>query len=534
MILQAGQVLDQRYRVEKSVGSGGMAEVYQVWDAQRAAFLALKLLNADLAEDLVFLRRFKREAQALRNLTHPHIVRFYDLVEADQLTFFLMDFVEGMSLRSEIYQHKNPFTPERILEIFQPVCSALFYAHNQGVIHCDVKPANIMIETSGKVLLADFGISRLSETATTATSLGSAGTPAYMAPELVQGLRPRPATDVYSLGIVLFELLTGGERPFTGEAAQITGSTAEKVRWEQVHQSPPPVRAYNPQVSPEVEQVMLRCLEKDPGDRFATTQELIKSLEMAFEDRDRTSYEPADQATSAMPPGYQEAVPQPIFNPPAQASLSSQPLPSDAVRLPAQPVPKPAWPKPRTAAIFGSILIIGLIIGILLTNSGIPISATKTAALPTNDTASTKAAAGLISTSAPLETASSVSQTSAVTTAPTVITSTSIPSPSPDPNVVVSPKDGMAEIKIPAGNFFFGEFKTSGNLPDFWMDRTEVTNDMFSKFEEETHYTTNAEVDGWAYVYQRGFLTRFQEPPGANPEGPALPSPIKGIIRLSW
>lgn len=342
MILQAGQVLDQRFRVEKSVGSGGMAEVYKVWDAQRAAFLALKLLNADLAEDLVFLRRFKREAQALRNLTHPHIVRFYDLVEADHLTFFLMDFVEGMSLRSEIYQHKNPFSPERILEIFQPVCSALFYAHNQGVIHCDVKPANIMIEHSGKVLLADFGISRLSETATTATSLGSAGTPAYMAPELVQGLRPRPATDVYSLGIVLFELLTGGERPFTGEAAQITGSTAEKVRWEQVHQPPPPVRAYNPQVSPEVEQVLLRCLEKDPGDRFATTQELIKSLELAFEDRDRTSYEPADQATSAMPPGYQEAVPQPIFNPPSQAPLGSQPPPSDAVRLPVQPVAKPA------------------------------------------------------------------------------------------------------------------------------------------------------------------------------------------------
>ena len=150
-----GKTLAKRYRVDASLGRGGMAEVYKVWDQQRAAYLALKVLREDLAEDKVFIRRFKREAQTLARLQHPNIVRFYGLDEDqdEQLVFMLMDYIEGTTLRKEIYKSKQPFSAERVLEIMRPVCSALYYAHNQGIVHCDVKPGNIMIDTQGRILI---------------------------------------------------------------------------------------------------------------------------------------------------------------------------------------------------------------------------------------------------------------------------------------------------------------------------------------------------------------------------------------------
>jgi serine/threonine-protein kinase len=162
-----GQTLCNRYRVDDQIGRGGMAEVYKVWDKDRTTYLALKLLREDLAQDRVFLRRFKREAQTLAKLQHPNIVRFYGLEQDDMLAFMLMDFVEGTSLRAEIFQlDGEPMATERIVEIMRPVCSALNYAHNQGMVHCDAKPGNIMIDSSGKVLVTDFGIARMTDSAT--------------------------------------------------------------------------------------------------------------------------------------------------------------------------------------------------------------------------------------------------------------------------------------------------------------------------------------------------------------------------------
>ena len=272
-----GSILNGRYRIEEQVGEGGMARVFKTWDMRRSVYLALKLLREDLAEDIVFVRRFQREAQALANLQHPHIVRFYGLEEDDDRVFLLMDYIEGTTLRKEIRQAKGPLPLERIVEILRPVCAALGYAHSQGLVHCDVKPANIMIDRSGRVLLADFGIARMSEGATTATMVG-AGTPAYMAPEQVKGLDPTSQTDIYALGIVLYEMLTGGERPFTGEMATITGGTGEKVRWEQINLKPPSLRRFNPGISPELEAVVLKCLEKEPARRYASASELFNAF----------------------------------------------------------------------------------------------------------------------------------------------------------------------------------------------------------------------------------------------------------------
>jgi serine/threonine-protein kinase len=197
----------------------------------------MKLLREDLAEDKAFLRRFKREGQTLAKLQHPSIVRFYRLEQDGELAFILMDFVEGDSLRREIFRALEPFPMERVLEIMRPVCSALHYAHEMGMVHCDMKPGNVMLQSNGVAFVSDFGIARMAD-ASTATMVGMA-TPAHIAPELVRGENPTPQTDVYSLGVMLFEMLTGGERPFTGEEAETTGSTAERVRWEQEHREPP-------------------------------------------------------------------------------------------------------------------------------------------------------------------------------------------------------------------------------------------------------------------------------------------------------
>lgn len=272
-----GRTIAGRYRVDAFLGKGGMAEVYKVWDPRRSVSLAMKVLQADLAEDKVFVRRFRREGQTLAKLQHPNIVRFYGLEQEDNLVFMLMDFVDGTTLRREIFKTREAFPLGRVLQIMQPVCAALHYAHESGIIHCDVKPANIMINALGQVLVSDFGIARLSESST--STLAGAGTPAYMAPEQVKGESPSPQTDIYALGVVLYELLTGGERPFTGENAKTTGSTSEKIRWEHVRRQPPSPRIHNPDLSAGVEAIVLRCLEKQPAARYRTSLQLLAALQ---------------------------------------------------------------------------------------------------------------------------------------------------------------------------------------------------------------------------------------------------------------
>jgi len=278
-----GKILANRYRIDDSLGRGGMAEVYKAWDLERTTFLALKVLRQDLAQDTVFLRRFQREAQTLAKLQHPNIVRFYGMETDDLTVFMLMDFIEGTTLQAEIFRSRGKSLHRVFINhTIKSVCSALNYAHKYGYVHCDIKPGNIMIDQHGEVLLTDFGISRMTDAAT-ATMVGF-GTPAYMAPELVRGKDPSPQSDIYSLGVVLYEMATGGERPFTGERAQTTGPASEKVRWEQVNITPLSPKDYNPDIPAELEEVILKCLSKKPDERFENATELINALELSLTD----------------------------------------------------------------------------------------------------------------------------------------------------------------------------------------------------------------------------------------------------------
>jgi serine/threonine protein kinase len=308
-----GSTLSDRYRIERLLGRGGMAEVYLAFDTGRAAHLALKLLHEDLAQDPVFIRRFQREAHNLARLQHPNVVRFYGLEQDDLLAFILMDYIEGSTLRAEIVRSQGRgMSPARILEIMQPVCSALHYAHQMGLVHCDIKPANIMLHKNGSILVADFGIARMTETAT--TTLVGLGTPAYMPPEQARGLDPSPQSDQYSLGVVLFEMLSGGERPFTGEHARTTGSTSEKVRWEQINLPPPSICQIKPSVPAAVDQVVLRCLQKDPRQRFPNILEMYQALESAFYTRQAVQLAPL--------PVYEREAPTELHQTPRQVEVT--------------------------------------------------------------------------------------------------------------------------------------------------------------------------------------------------------------------
>ncbi len=271
-----GKTLKNRYRVDAFIGRGGMAEVYKVWDLQRGVPLAMKVLREDLAEDVIFLRRFEREARNLTRLQHPIIVRCYGLEREEHIAYMLMDYIDGWTLRSEIFDAHGPLPMNRILEIMQPICSALNYAHQMGMVHCDVKSANIMISKKWTVYLTDFGIARGMD-ATTSTMVGI-GTPAYMAPELIKGKDPTPQTDIYALGVVLYEMLTGGERPFTGERAGITGTTADRVRWEQLKLTPFSPAQFNSMITPKMEEIVLTCLAKNISKRYASTSIVVDEL----------------------------------------------------------------------------------------------------------------------------------------------------------------------------------------------------------------------------------------------------------------
>ena len=312
-----GQVLLEQFRVDAFVAAGGMGSVYRVWDLKRSVPLAMKILHTDLADDPTVFRRFKREANALKNLAHPNIVPFYGLHEVQDFHFLLEGYINGPTLKDVLRRGGGQALPvPEALAYLKAVCAALGYAHAKGVVHCDIKPANVMIDAGGSIYLTDFGIARHSDSTT--TTMGGAGTPAYMAPEQVRGEAVSPATDIYALGVMLFEMLTG-QRPFRGETTSgggksLDGSTAaERIRAAHLTQPPPDPRRLNPSLPPGLSAVLAQAMEKDPRRRYPGT--------MAF-------FNAACAAAGVNPAGIFERVqPQVPAAPPDGGSYPPGPVP---------------------------------------------------------------------------------------------------------------------------------------------------------------------------------------------------------------
>lgn len=271
-----GQLITQRYRVESLIGTGSGGEIYKVWDEKRSTHLALKLLKPEWSDNPELIASFVDEARSLSMLQHSNIVRYYEMVREDGLVFFLMDFIQGVTLRKLLKEAGKPLPLPTILSIMAPICRALNYAHEQGVIHCDVKPENILIDQDDNVFLTDFGIAHSSET--NADIIRSAGTPAYMAPEQIQKKHLTPQTDLYALGIILFEMFTG-RKPFNGDTAPSHYSLTDRIRWEQQYRMPPPPDQLIAFSGANPSDVILKCLAKDPHQRFSNALTLLEALE---------------------------------------------------------------------------------------------------------------------------------------------------------------------------------------------------------------------------------------------------------------
>jgi serine/threonine-protein kinase len=323
-----GRVLKNRFRVDAPLGLDGATEVFRATDVTLNTPLILKLLRADIAADPAAVKRIAKDAQALVALQHPNIVRLLGFDQDEALAFLLVEPVAGTNLQAEIVNHKKrPFTNDQVLGIMGPSCVGLGFAHSQKAIHGDIKPANILIDQTGKAMLANFGLVRLVE--------GSAATSTadYTAPEVIQGKAPTAASDIYSLGVVLYEMMTG-ERPFTGQSTGVEGTTTEKIRWEQVNLNTPPPSLYDPLISREMEAIILRCLSKLPKDRYASVEDLLKDLERAC----LPKAAPAMQNIPVPPaPPMQVAA---VAQPPAMGVL---PQPPQAPVMPGMPPPNAAY-----------------------------------------------------------------------------------------------------------------------------------------------------------------------------------------------
>ena len=269
------QHLSDRYELGEILGFGGMSEVHLARDVRLHRDVAVKVLRADLARDPSFYLRFRREAQNAAALNHPAIVAVYDTGEAETpngpLPYIVMEYVEGVTLR-DIVHNDGPMPSQRAIETIADACQALNFSHQHGIIHRDVKPANIMISKAGAVKVMDFGIARaIADAGSSVTQTAAViGTAQYLSPEQARGEKVDARSDVYSLGCVLYEILTG-EPPFVGDSPVA-------VAYQHVREDPIPPSQRHPDISPELDAVVLKSLAKNPDNRYQTAAEMRADL----------------------------------------------------------------------------------------------------------------------------------------------------------------------------------------------------------------------------------------------------------------
>jgi Tol biopolymer transport system component/predicted Ser/Thr protein kinase len=269
-------LVDQRlgkYEIRAEIGRGGMGVVFLGYDPDLDRQVAVKVLAPHLVWETEFVERFLREARAAARLKHANIVTIYDVGQEGSWYYFVMECLEGQTL-AEYIQERGPLPPEEVLSILRPLAEALDYAHEQGLVHRDIKPANIVIEPTGRVVLTDFGIARAAEeTGLTRTGM-FVGTPQYVSPEQARGEEVDYRTDIYSLGVVAYQMLSG-QVPFDGK-------TPHSVLHKQIYEPPPPIRHVRPELPQAVDPILGRTLAKEAGQRYPTVTSSVETLAQAL------------------------------------------------------------------------------------------------------------------------------------------------------------------------------------------------------------------------------------------------------------
>jgi serine/threonine-protein kinase len=398
-----------RYAIRSPLGEGGFATVHRAWDSALDREVALKLLRPYHAADPETRRRFLDEARRIARLRHPNIAVVFDVGEMDGRPFFAMELIEGRTFAA-LPRPAGGFAVTRVVALLRPLASALDYLHKAGVLHRDIKASNVMLDRSGRVVLMDFGISRsLSQTALTHTG-ALIGTPDYMAPEQVLRRQVTPAADIYALGVLAYQLLAG-RLPFVGEMTA--------VMYAHVHEPPPSLREFRPDLPHEVETVVYAAMAKDPAHRPPTAMQFVEALARA----DRAALTPVP-FTSPTPAPSRPSLER-------MASSSAVSAPVDRRSTPGTLPPSPASRARGTmlAAIGTAVaatVLVGLVVGVVRDGAG----ATTSADSPPQD--------------------STVMSTATATTTPYVPTPT--PTPTPKPLLAVGERrtlDASQQVMIP-------------------------------------------------------------------------------------
>lgn len=315
-------LLNNRYRLVAQQGSGGMAVIYKAFDQALQRTVAVKILRPSLITDPSFLVRFQNEAQSVARLTHPNIVTVHDVGEDGNTHYIVMEFINGQDLK-KVIRAEAPFTVERALDVAIKICAGVGYAHRSGLIHADVKPQNVLVADNDIIKVTDFGIAQaLSDAAIGERQKIVWGSPHYFSPEQAQGERPSPASDVYSVGIVMFEMLTG-RLPFIGADQQ-------ELALAHIREDAPHVSDFNPAVPIQLEQIILKIMAKEPASRYRTADQLGRILNNYRQQGHKTTGDIGRPISTAGPtqPNNLPAVPiQPAGHPvPVQSTPPPYPM----------------------------------------------------------------------------------------------------------------------------------------------------------------------------------------------------------------
>lgn len=301
--MQEGTLLNNRYQLLQKVGTGGMAEVFRARDSMLERYVAIKVLRAEYTENKAFQERFRQEARAAANLSHPNIVTVHDFgLDRGQL-FIVMEHVPGTDLKTLLRQ-RGRFSVEEAIPLIVQACAGIGYAHRAGLVHCDVKPHNMLVTPDKRLKVTDFGIARALATIHPEERSDVVwGSPQYFSPEQAAGEPPSPASDVYSLGIVLYEVLTGS-LPFNA-------STPEELGRMHLDARPHPIREYLPDIPETLEQIVDKVLSKEPSARYRTADQLGRVL-LRFGTQTQPEPAPELSLTPEASPAYQPE-PEPVY-----------------------------------------------------------------------------------------------------------------------------------------------------------------------------------------------------------------------------
>lgn len=344
-MVETGTLIDNRYKVLSRIGSGGMADVYLAEDGLLGRRVALKLLHQRFASDQEFVERFRREASSAAGLSHPNVVAVFDRGEWDGTYYIAMEYLPGRSLKSVVREH-GPLAPQDAIDIVMQIVLALRFAHKRGIIHRDIKPHNVILDEEGRAKVTDFGIARAGASDMTLTG-SIMGTAQYLSPEQAQGHAVTEASDVYAVGVVLYELLTGSV-PFDGESA-VT------IAMQQVTAEPVPPSQRNPAVGPALDAVVMRALAKNPAERYTTADDLLAALQQA-----REGVVPA-AAPNGAPATATTALLVPPVIPPAAAGGAAGVAPAVAATTPLLPLEDGPPPERRNRWMWWALGVAALL-----------------------------------------------------------------------------------------------------------------------------------------------------------------------------